>query len=121
MSTVTTTTTTDDKSIQGQYSKGPIDVVKQFWIYITISLLVTIPGLVVMGMSMAEYPNHAPMRLGIDFTGGTLLQYGFEKTLNQEQDISKMREVIEKTGVANPVIQLQQAEKNMTGEATHVT
>src|ERR1700730_15448710 len=99
---------TEETTIQSQYAKGPIDVVKQFWIYIVISLLVTIPGLVVMGMSVAHYPNHAPLRLGIDFTGGTLLQYGFLTPLNQYQDIPKMRKTIEDMGIANPIIQLQQ-------------
>jgi preprotein translocase subunit SecF len=112
---------TEDKSIQGQYTKGPIDVVKHMWFYIGLSLLVTIPGLIIMGMSMMHYPNHSPLRLGLDFTGGTLLQYGFVKELNQEQDIPKMREALEKIGISSPVIQLQKAEAGMKGDTSSVT
>ncbi len=74
-----------------------------------------------MGMSVQKYPTHSPLRLGLDFTGGTLLQYGFEKKLDQETDIPKMREVIEKIGVTNPIIQLQQAETGMTGTTGTIT
>jgi preprotein translocase subunit SecF len=111
----------EEKTIQGQYAHGPIDTLKQFWIYVAISLIVTIPGLIVMGMSIAQYPTHSPLRLGIDFTGGTMLQYGFSKTLNQDQDLPKMRSVLEKTGLINPIIQLQKAENGMKGVANSVT
>lgn len=111
----------DEKSIQSQYAKGPLDVVKHMWIYIALSLILVIPGLVVMGMSVAKYPTHSPLRLGIDFTGGTLLQYGFVKPLNQEQDVPKMREALEAIGISNPIIQLQEAEKGMKGIANNVT
>lgn len=112
---------TDEKTIQSEYAKGPIDVLKQMWLYIAISLLVTLPGLVVMGMSMTHYPTHAPLRLGIDFTGGTMLQYGFVQELNQEQDLPKMRDAIEKVGISNPIIQFQQAEHGMKGITSTVT
>lgn len=113
---------TEERSVQEQYTHGPIDVVKHMWIYVAISLLLfIIPGVVVMGMSMSKYENHAPLRLGIDFTGGTLLQYGFVKSLNQETDIPKMREALEKVGIRNPIIQLQQAEAGMEGMTNNVT
>ncbi len=107
----------EEKSTATVHTKGPIDVVKQFWLYIILSLVVTIPGLIVMGMSMAEYPNHAPLRLGLDFTGGTLLQYGFMQELDQEKDIPTMRSILEKSGISNPIIQLQKAEVGMKGVA----
>lgn len=115
------TTITEEKTIQSQYAKGPIDVLKQMWIYLLITFLLIIPGLVVMGISVASYSNHAPLRLGIDFTGGTLLQYGFIKELNQEKDIPKMREALEKMGITNPIIQLQQAKQGMKGVVNNMT
>jgi len=111
----------ESKSIQTQYNHGPINILKQMWYYIGFSLLITIPGLVIMGMSMVSYPNHAPLRLGLDFTGGTMLQYGFVKPLSQDKDIPEMRHLLEAHGVANPVIQLQQAEKGMKALAGNVT
>lgn len=110
----------EEKTVQSQYDHGVINVVKHMWFYVGFSLLITIPGLVIMVMSMMSYPTHSPLRLGIDFTGGTLLQYGFTKALTQD-DIPTMREAIEKTGVHGVVIQLQQAEKGLKGETNNAT
>lgn len=112
--------TAEEKSIQSQYNHGPINIPKQMWFYLWFSLLITIPGLIVMGMSMMHYPNHSPLRLGIDFTGGTMLQYGFEKSLTQD-DIQKMRLLLGKADVSNPIIQLQQAQPGMTGLSGNIT
>ncbi len=111
----------EEKSIQSQYVKGPIDVLKQMWLYILISFIITVPGLVMMGISVAKYPTHSPLLLGIDFTGGTLLQYGFEKKLTQEQDIPQMRRLLDGIGISNPVIQLQKPEVGMKGVMNNVT
>lgn len=114
-------TMTEEKTIQSHYTNGPIDVVKQFWIYIIISLILILPGVAVMGMSMANYPNHAPLRLGLDFTGGTLLQYGFVKEMTQDTDIPKMRKALEEIGIQGPIIQLQEAAEGMKGVTGEVT
>jgi preprotein translocase subunit SecF len=107
--------------ISSQYAQGKLDVVKQMFFYIGFSLLITLPGLVVMVLSMMTYPNHAPMKLGIDFTGGVMYQYGFEKVLDQETDIPLMREKLEAIGIHNAVIQLQSAEKGSKGALNTVT
>ncbi len=111
----------EEKTVQSQNSHGPINIMKHGLLFVIISILIAIPGLIVMGMSIAEYPTHSPLRLGIDFTGGTMLQYGFEKQLDQETDIPKMREVLGNVGVTNPIIQLQQAQAGMKGVTNTVT
>ncbi len=88
-------------------NKNIIDVVKYRWVWITLSLFLVIPSLAVMVYSMIKYENHSPLRLGIDFTGGTLLQYGFEQDL-QKEDIAKIREQLKTVGVENAIIQLQE-------------
>ena len=87
--------------------KNIIDVVKYKWLWIGISLFLLIPSISAMIYSSVIYKNHAPLKLGIDFTGGTLLQYGFNKEL-KTSDISIIREDLRKIGIENPVIQIEQ-------------
>jgi len=54
-----------------------LDIVgKRYW-YFGFSLLIIVPGLIAMGMHMAQ--DGRPFRFAIDFTGGTLLQLKFDK------------------------------------------
>jgi len=93
-------------------NKNIVDVIKFKWLWIGVSLAFIIPGIVAMIYSMAVYPTHSPMRLGIDFTGGTILQYGFKQDLTTK-DITTVREDLHKLGVENPVIQLEKADNNI--------
>lgn len=86
--------------------KNIIDVIKYKWVWIGISLLLIIPGIIAMIYSTITYPTHSPMRLGLDFTGGTLVQYGFEKQLNSS-DINIIREDLSTIGIDNATIQLE--------------
>lgn len=86
--------------------KNIVDVIKFKWLWIGISLVLIVPGIVAMIYSSMIYPNHAPLRVGIDFTGGTILQYGFEKEL-KPSDIPTVRKSLEKIGIENPVIQIE--------------
>lgn len=81
-----------------------IDVVKHRWHYLLISIVILIPCIVAMFYLMFTQPNHAPVKLGIDFTGGTILQYGVNNSITPDQ-ISKIRSELEQNGVSNPIIQ----------------
>ena len=81
-----------------------IDVIKHRWHYLAISIAILIPCVLAMFYLMFTQPNHSPVKLGIDFTGGTILQYGVENSVTPEK-ISVIRSELEKKGVANPVIQ----------------
>ncbi|MDD3149970.1 MAG: protein translocase subunit SecF [Candidatus Gastranaerophilales bacterium] len=85
--------------------KNIIDVVKYKWLWIAISAVLIVPGIIAMIYSSIIYHTHSPLKLGIDFTGGTLLQYGFEKQINSE-DIIKMRDALKLAGIENPVVQV---------------
>jgi preprotein translocase subunit SecF len=87
-------------------SAGLIDVIKHRWIYIGISLAFLVPGLIFIVLSCLNYPNHAPIRMGIDFTGGTLLQYTAEKPLSQSQ-VPEIRQLFEKQGYPGAVVQIE--------------
>lgn len=88
--------------------KNIIDIIKYRWVCIIISSLLILPGVFAMVYSSITYDNHAPMRLGIDFTGGTMLQYGFANKITKD-DITTIRESLVKVGIENPVIQIEGA------------
>lgn len=62
-----------------------VDIVKPRKWWIGISLLVTIPGLLALVYSTFCTDYHAPLRPGIDFTGGSILQYQFDKPVQLQQ------------------------------------
>jgi len=54
-----------------------MNIIKNRYWYFLISLLVIIPGLIFMGIHWAQNPAEGPLPLGIDFTGGSLLEVQF--------------------------------------------
>lgn len=51
-------------------------VQRRRWFFL-ISGIVIVAGLIAMGISVATYPEHSPLRLSIDFLGGSLLEVQF--------------------------------------------
>ena len=85
--------------------KHLVHVVKYRWLWMIVTLLLLIPGIVAMIYSSMTYANHAPLKVGIDYTGGTILQYGLVEKLNND-DITKNRTALEEMGIENPYIQI---------------
>lgn len=86
-------------------NKNIIDVVKYRWLWLILSLVLIVPGLIAMGWSMVKYPTHTPVKVGIDFTGGTVLQYGVQRTITNE-DITVLRENLKKHDIDDGGIQI---------------
>ena len=86
-------------------NKQIIDIVKYRWVCLAISLILVIPGIVAMIYSCMTYENHLPLRVGIDFTGGTIVQYSVGKSVDNSE-IAKIRTKLEAKGMQNPVIQV---------------
>ncbi len=97
-------------------TKKIIDVVKYRWIWFIFSMLLIVPGIIAMIYSMMIYPNHAPLRVGIDFTGGTIVQYSVDKQVDNEE-ISKLRDKLEAKGIPSPVIQVLKTNGTKTQKA----
>ncbi len=76
-----------------------IDLVKWRWLWFGISLAILIPGLV--GIIVCCFKYHAPLRPGIDFTGGSILQYQFENKV----DLESVRQVLNQCGFAGSQVQ----------------
>lgn len=84
--------------------KQIIDVVKYRWLWLSISAVLLIPCIAAIIYLMATQANHAPVKLGIDFTGGTILQYAVKDDVTID-NIGKIREDMVKEGFMTPVVQ----------------
>ena len=91
-------------------AKKTIHVVKYRILWICLSALLLLPGICAMVYSTVTYPTHTPVKVGIDYTGGTILQYGTSDIVSTKQ-IAKTREALEKIGVDNPYIQVLKENK----------
>lgn len=83
-------------------AKNIIDIVKYRWVFAIISLLLLIPS--ISAMAYLTVKTGSPLLVGIDFTGGTIIQYTIDKKLNNT-DIAVVREKLAGAGIENPVIQ----------------
>lgn len=88
--------------------KNIIDVVKFKWLWIGLSLALIIPGIIAMIFSSFHYEDHAPFKLGIDFTGGSLVQYGIKDKIKNNQT-DQIKVLLANIGIENPVIQIENA------------
>ena len=82
-----------------------VHVVKYRVIWMILSACLLLPGIAAMIYSMVTYPTHAPVKVGIDYTGGTILQYGVPETVSND-DVAKTRTDLDKIGIKNPYIQI---------------
>ena len=82
-----------------------LDIVKHKLIYLAISALLLLPGIVAMVYSMINYDTHTPVKVGIDYTGGTTLQYGIKESISNEK-MSSVRASLEANGIEKPVLQI---------------
>ncbi len=86
-------------------NKNIIDVVKYRIAWLLLSLILILPGIVAMVYSSVTLPTHTPLKVGIDFTGGSVLQYGINKNVDNA-DISKLRDSLQENNIENPTIQI---------------
>ena len=85
--------------------KKAIHVVKYRVLWMCISAILLLPGIAAMVYSMITYPTHTPVKVGIDYTCGTILQYGTKETVASD-DLAKTRQSLDKIGVTNAYLQV---------------
>lgn len=85
--------------------KRTVHVVKYRILWICLSACLLTPGIIAMIYSMITYPTHSPVKVGIDYTGGTILQYGVKEDVKNDA-VAKTREDLSKIGIDNPYIQI---------------
>lgn len=84
-----------------------LDVIKNARLYFSISSAVILAGLVAMVISFQQLGS--PLRLGIDFTGGSSITLGLAcdaGNCGKPIDVSVVRQAVESKGFTNSVIQL---------------
>ncbi len=84
-----------------------LDVIKNARLYTSISSAVILAGLVAMVISFQQLGS--PLRLGIDFTGGSSITLGLAcnaGNCGKPIDVSVVRQAVESKGFTNSVIQL---------------
>lgn len=86
-------------------NKHKVHVVKYRIVWMLLSAILLLPGIIAMVYSSATYDNHAPLKVGIDYTGGTILQYGLKQKI-ENNDLTKTRQNLEKIGIENPYLQI---------------
>ncbi len=84
--------------------KYKLDIVKYRYFWLSFTGILLIPCIVAIIYLMVTQPNHSPLKLGIDFTGGTILQYSIDKKISIDE-IGKIRTDLQNIGIKNPVIQ----------------
>ena len=95
-------------------NKYKLDIIKWRIPSLIATGLLLIPCIVAIIYLMTTQSNHAPLKLGIDFTGGTILQYATDKKI-ETNDITNIRVGLEKLNIKNPVIQTTAQSQNEEG------
>lgn len=85
-----------------------VDIVKYRWFWFGFSLAILVPGLIAIGICIRNYG--APLKLGLDFTGGTKLEYKFFKKVNLES----VRQILDKYKLGGSGIQRSKLAKDGT-------
>jgi len=98
---------------------GPLDVFKYRWLFLGISLVFLLPGLFFIIQNILNPDIQAPVRLGIDFRGGTMLEYGFSKPVVQA-DVNNIRAVFDQRGYTGSVIQIQEPRAGINKQAVEI-
>lgn len=83
-------------------------VQRRKWFFL-FSGLIILAGLIAMGISIATYPEHSPVRLSIDFIGGSLIEVEFKALPDAKQtgsmDENKLTDVFNQYGLKDVRIQ----------------
>lgn len=82
-----------------------LDIVKNRFLFLAISAILLLPGVIAMIYSTITYPTHTPLKVGIDYTGGTTLQYGVKEDISNEK-LGDVRMSLEHGGIDNPYLQV---------------
>ncbi len=85
--------------------KFKLDIVKNRFIFLALSAVLLTPGILAMIYSTITYPTHTPIKVGIDYTGGTTLQYGVKEDITNNK-LATVRTNLEKGGIENPYLQI---------------
>lgn len=99
------------------FKKQIIHVVKYRVLWMVLSAVLLLPGIVAMVYSTAT--TGSPLKVGIDYTGGTILQYGLNQKISNE-DLTTTRQNLVKIGLENPYLQILNVNNSQQENTTNV-
>mgnify|MGYP002520600775 FL=1 len=82
-----------------------INVVKYRWVWMGLTTILLLPGIIAMIYAAIINPNHSPLKLGIDYTGGTILQYSVDQKVDNNK-LADLRTNLINAGVEAPALQI---------------
>lgn len=85
--------------------KLKLNIVKYRWLCLCISAILLLPGVCSMIYSMITYDTHTPIKVGIDYTGGTTVQYSVKEAITNDK-LASVRKGMEANGIENPALQI---------------
>ena len=85
--------------------KLELNIVKYRVLCLCIYALLIIPCFGAMIYSSIVSPTHTPVKVSIDYTGGTILQYGVNEDVSVDQ-LGKLRTKLAKDGITSAEIQI---------------
>src|SRR5574344_386530 len=106
-STETVNTVNAEKLTQSTGHKHIFDLVKYRAWWLVLSAILVFPGIFAMIYSSIIYPTHAPLKVGIDYTGGSIVQYSTSKSISNKE-ITQTKSKLEKAGFEDPFLQVIQ-------------
>ena len=87
------------------FNKNGIHVVKYRVLWMCLSAVLLLPGIIAMIYSMMNYPTHSPVRVGIDYTGGSILQYETNADVDHKE-VGKIQTDLSKAGIPSAYVQV---------------
>ena len=100
------------------FNKNGIHVVKYRVLWMCLSAVLLLPGIVAMIYSMINYPTHSPVKVGIDYTGGSILQYETTADVDHKA-VGKIQADLNKEGITGTYVQvLKGASKDENKKST---
>lgn len=97
--------------------KHLVHVVKFRWLWMGFSALLLIPGIIAMIYLTVTLDNHTPLKVGIDYTGGTVFQFGIDQKVDNN-GLSLLRENLQTKGIENPSLQIINANDSVSKSTT---
>lgn len=91
-----------------------LNVIKYRWLWMILSACLLLPGIIAMIYSTITYPTHTPLKVGIDFTGGTISQFAIPEkvSVTDKNQLTILRSGLEKANIENPYVQILGASSN---------
>lgn len=91
--------------------KLELNIVKYRVLCLCISACLLIPCIGSMIYSSIVTPTHTPVKVSIDYTGGTILQYGVKQDVSTD-DLGNLRKALAKEGIQNAELQIINVNNN---------